>query len=110
MDDDKLDVKPEALASMYSWIDTRARQIAGPDVGQGLRITRDGRIKSRYHIVFSDQMTPHLISAVQQFADSQSSLALKTYFQKLQEHLLAQMFGDLGQPTVFNIRYEGKLI
>lgn len=111
MDDDgKLGLKPEVLTGMYQWIDSRAKELAPENLRSQLRITQDGRVKTKYNIAVSDSMTPHLVAAIQQKLEGNSSIGLRTYFQKLQEQLMAQMFGDFSQPTQFNIRYEGKLI
>jgi hypothetical protein len=95
MDDDKLGLKPEVLASMYSSIDAGARQLAPQDVKRELAISQDGRIKTMFHIQVSSRMAPHLIAAIQQQADAQQGMALKSYFYKLQERVMAQMFAGV---------------
>lgn len=95
MDDDKTGVKPEVLAGMYSAIDAKARQLAPQDVKRELTIAQDGRIKTKFHIQVSSRMAPHLISAIQQQADSQQGIGLKSYFYKLQEQVMAQMFAGV---------------
>lgn len=92
MDDDKTGVKPEVLVDMYSTIDAKARQLAPQDVKRELAISQDGRIKTKFHIQVSNRMAPHLISAIQQQADSQQGIGLKSYFYKLQEQVMAQVF------------------
>lgn len=110
MDDEKLGVKPEVLVDMYTAIDARARQLAPLDVRKELTISQEGTIKTRFHLQFSSRMMPHLITAIQQQADTQQGIELRSYFYKLQEQVMAQMFGSQEQITTFNIRYEGKLI
>lgn len=91
-DSDKLGVKPEVLVSMYTTIDAKARQLAPQDFKRELVISQDGRIKSRFYIRVSNRMAPHLIAAIQQQADSESGIGMKSYFYKLQEQLMSQMF------------------
>src|ERR1041385_1500310 len=110
MEDDKLEVNHEILARMYTAIDSRARQLASQDVKKELTISRDGRIKSRFNMQFSNRMAPYLIAAIQQQVESESGIAMKSYFYKLQELVMAQLFGPQEQITAFNIRYEGKLL
>jgi hypothetical protein len=95
MDDDKLGVKLEVLVGMYTAIDAKARQLAPQDVKRELIISQDGRIKSRFHIQVSNRMAPHLIAAIQQQADSESGISMKSYFYKLQEQIMAQMFAGV---------------
>lgn len=95
MDDDKLGVKPEVLVDMYTAIDTTAKQFAPHDVKNELLVYQDGRIKSRFHIQVSSRMAPHLISAIQQQADMQHGIGLKSYFYKLQEQVMSQMFAGV---------------
>lgn len=103
MDDDRLEVKPEHIARIYGLIDAKARQIAPEPARAELRITQDGRIKTRFYIAVSDRMAPHLVAAVQQVIMASSAAAadgrqqdygigLKSYFYRLQEQLMAQMF------------------
>lgn len=106
MDDEKLGIKPDVLFGMYSAIYSKARELAPQEFRNELRITQDGRIKTRFHILVSDRMAPHLISAIQWQAESVHG-ALKAYFYKLQEQVMSQMLGS-GQ-TTFNITYDGKL-
>ncbi len=95
MDDDKTGVKSEVLVGMYSAIDAMARQLAPQDVKRELMISQDGRIKTRFHIQVSSRMAPHLISAIQQQANTQEGIGLKSYFYKLQELVMAQMFAGV---------------
>lgn len=106
MDDDKLGLKPEVIFEMYSAIYSKARELAPVAIRNELRITQDGRIKTRFQVLVSDRMAPHLISAVQWQAESVQG-TLKAYFYKLQEQVMSQMLGP-GQ-TTFNITYDGKL-
>ncbi|MEW6605518.1 MAG: hypothetical protein AB1351_12645 [Thermoproteota archaeon] len=94
MDDDKTGVKPEVLVGMYSAIDAKSRQLAPQEVKSELAISQDGRIKTKFHIQVSSRMAPHLVSAIQQQADSQQGIGLKAYFYKLQEQVMAQVFNS----------------
>ena len=95
MDDDKLGVKPETLVGMYTAIDAKARQMAPQDVRRELIISQDGRIKTRFYIQVSNRMAPHLIAAIQQQAESESGIGMKSYFNKLQEQVMSQMFAGV---------------
>jgi hypothetical protein len=95
MDDDKLGVKPEVLVGMYTAIDAKARQLAPQDVRTELVISQDGKIKGRFYIQVSSRMAPHLIAAIQQQADAHQGIGLKSYFYKLQEKVMAQMFAGV---------------
>jgi hypothetical protein len=95
MDDDKLGVKLEVLVGMYTAIDAKARQLAPQDIKRELIISQDGRIKSRFYIQVSNRMAPHLIAAIQKQADSESGIGMKSYFYKLQEQIMAQMFAGV---------------
>jgi hypothetical protein len=99
MDDDKTGVKPEVLVGMYLAIDANARQLAPHDVKRELAISQDGKIKTRFHIQVSSRMAPHLISAIQQQVDTQQGIRLKSYFYKLQEQVMAQLFNNVGQTS-----------
>lgn len=92
MDDEKLGIKPQVLVSMYQWLDSRARQIAPENVRSEIQIMQDGRVKTRFNITVSDRMTPHLVAAIQQKLENESSIGLRTYFQNLQQQLLVQLF------------------
>lgn len=92
---DKLGVKPEVLAGMYTSIGAGARQLAPQDIKKELAIAQDGRVKSTFHIQVSSRMAPHLIAAIQKQAESQEGIGLRSYFYKLQEQVMAQMFAGV---------------
>lgn len=94
IDDDKLGVKPEVLVGMYTAIDARARQLA-PEIKNELAISQDGKIKTRFHIRVSNRMAPSLIAAIQQQADSETGIGMKSYFYKLQEQIMSQLFAGV---------------
>jgi hypothetical protein len=95
MDDEKLGIKPAVLVGMYNVIDAKARQLAPQDIKRELIISQDDRIRDRFHIQVSNRMAPHLIAAIQQQADSESGIGMKSYFYKLQEQIMAQMFAGV---------------
>lgn len=109
MDDDKLELKLEVVIGMYSAIDSKTRELAPQEIRSELRISRDSKIKTRFYILVSDRMAPHLLSAIQWQAESVHGTA-RSYFHKLQDQVISQMFGPQDAATTFNIRYEGKLI
>lgn len=95
MDDTQLGVKPQALIGMYSAINAKATQMAPQDVKRELIISQDGRINTRFYLQVSNRMAPHLIVAIQQQAESESGIGMKSYFYKLQEQVMSQMFAGV---------------
>jgi hypothetical protein len=93
--DDRLGVKPEVLVGMYTAIDAKARQLAPQEIKNELAISQDGKIKSKFYIQVSNRMAPHLIAAIQQQADSESGIGMKSYFYRLQEQIMSQMFAGV---------------
>lgn len=91
MDDDKCEIKPDMLFRIYGAIEAKAKKSAPPVASHELRISQDAKIKTRFYIAVSDRMAPHLVSAVQQQIGGYG-VGLKSYFYKLQEQLMAQMF------------------
>ncbi len=100
MDDTKLGVKPEALVAMYSAINAKATQMAPHDVRRELIMSQDGRIKTRFYVQVSNRMAPHLIVAIQQQAESESGIGMKSYFHRLQEQVMSQMFSSVEQTSL----------
>lgn len=99
LNDDKTGVKPDVLVGMYSAIAAKSRQLAPQDIKRELAIFQDGRVKTTFHIQVSNRMAPHLIQAIQQQADSQQGIGLKSYFYKLQEEIMAQLLSNDEQTT-----------
>ena len=95
IDDDKLGVRPEVLVGLYNSIDARTRQLAPQDIRSELIISQDGKISSKFYIRVSNRMAPHLITAIQQQADSESGIGMKSYFYNLQEQVMSQMFAGV---------------
>jgi hypothetical protein len=92
MDDDKLGIKPEVLVGMYSVIDSKARQLAPEEIRRELAISQDGRVKTKFYVAVSGRMAPYFIAAIQQQVDSEYGVGLRSYFHKLQEQIMSQMF------------------
>jgi hypothetical protein len=91
MDDEKAEIKPEVLFKIYGSMEAQAKQAAPPAISHELRISQDARIKTRFYVVVSDRMAPHLLAAMQKQLGTYG-VGLKSYFYKLQEQLMAQMF------------------
>jgi hypothetical protein len=100
MDDEKLGVKPEILFRIYGQIEAQAKDSAPAQIRNELRISQDARIKTRFYIAVSDRMAQYLIGAVQKQASGDAT-GLMSYFYKLQEQLMAQMFA--GAKDTINI-------
>jgi hypothetical protein len=92
MDDDKLGIKPEVLVGMYNVIDSKARQLAPEETRSELAISQDGRNKTKFYVAVSSRMAPYFIAAIQQHVDSDYGIGLRSYFHKLQEQIMSQMF------------------
>jgi hypothetical protein len=103
MDDEKAEIKPETLFKIYAAIEAQAKQAAPPAINQELRIAQDARIKTRFYITVSDRMAQHLVSAVQKQIDAYG-VGLKSYFYKLQEQLMAQMFAGAKDTISISFR------
>ena len=71
--------------------------MAPQDIRRELSIIQDGRIKTKFYIQVSDRMATHLIAAIQQQAVSESGIGMKSYFYKLQEGVMSQLFNSVGQ-------------
>jgi hypothetical protein len=95
MDDKNLGLKPEVLIGMYAFIEAKARQLAPEHIRNELIISQDNKMKSQFLIQVSNRMAPHFISAIQQQADMQQGIGLKSYFYKLQEQIMSQMFAGV---------------
>lgn len=102
MDDEKLELRPEVIFKIYGSIQAQAKQVAPVDVRQELRISQDGRIKTKFYVTVSDRMVPHLLTAVQKQAETEGG-TLKSYLYKLEEQLIAQMCAGKGDGM--NIRF-----
>lgn len=103
MDDEKSEIKPEALFKIYAAIESQAKQAAPPAIIQELRIAQDARIKTRFYVTVSDRMAPHLVAAVQKQI-GEYGVGLKSYFHKLQEQLMAQMFAGAKDTISISLR------
>lgn len=100
MEDENLGIKPEVLVGMYGIIEAKARQLAPQPVRNELVISQDNKMKNKFYIQVSNGMAPHLISAIQQQADTQQGMGLKSYFYKLQEQIMSQMFAGVKDVIV----------
>jgi len=105
MDDDNLGLKPEFLVNLYLSIDSKVKQLAPNYMRHELSISQDGRIKSKFYILVSNRMAPHLINAVQQRINLENGIDLRSYLAKLQEQVMSQLFGSHGQEPV-NIQFD----
>ncbi|MEO9294551.1 MAG: hypothetical protein ABI347_03010 [Nitrososphaera sp.] len=103
MDDEKCEIKPETLFKIYAAIESQAKQAAPPSINQEIRIAQDGKIKTRFYITVSDRMAPHLVAAVQKQI-GEYGVGLKSYFYKLQEQLMAQMFAGAKDTISISLR------
>ena len=100
IDDMNLGVKPQVLVGLYSVIIAKAKQLAPQDFSSELIISQDGRIKTRFYLQVSNRMAPHLIVAIQQQAESESGMGMKSYFFKLQEQVMSQMFSSVEKTSM----------
>jgi hypothetical protein len=92
-----LGVKPDFLISSYNTIWERAKRSAPKPVSHELVIAQDGKLKTVFHIKVSNRMAPYLIKAIQDQMLPEYGIAFKSYWQKVQEQVMAQMFSDVGE-------------
>jgi hypothetical protein len=96
---EELGVKTDFLISSYNSIYLGAKKAAPQQIGNELVITQDGRVKTTFHIKVSNRMAPFLIKAIQDQTLPGYGVALKGYFHKLQDQIMAQMFSNVGDLT-----------
>jgi hypothetical protein len=94
-----LGVRTDFLVASYNSIYNGARKAAPAQISHEIMIVQDGRVKTTFHIKVSSRMAPHLIKAIQDQVQPEYGIALKSYFQKLQEQIMAQMFSNVGEMT-----------
>ena len=71
------------------------QRLAPQEIKNELAISQDGRIKGKFYIQVSNRMAPHLIAAIQHQADSESGIGMKSYFYRLQEQIMSEMFAGV---------------
>jgi hypothetical protein len=92
----ELGVKTDFLVASYSSIYGSAINSAPKSIGNELEIVQDGKVKSTFHIRVSGRMAPYLIKAVQDQNQPGYGVVLKSYFHRLQEQVMAQLFSNVG--------------
>jgi len=93
---ENLGVKTDFLIASYNSIYAEARRSAPKQINNELVITQDGRLKTTFHVKVSNRMAPFLIKAIQDQTQPGYGVALKGYFHKLQDQIMAQMFSNVG--------------
>ena len=91
-----LGVKPDFLIASYGSIYGIAVKSAPQAISHELAIVQDGSVKTTFHIRVSARMAPYLIKAIQDHNKPDYGVALKSYFHKLQEQIMAQLFNNVG--------------
>ena len=92
-----LGVKTDFLLASYNSIYLGAKKAAPPQISNELVIAQDGSTKTTFHIIVSNIMAPYLINAIQDQTQPGYGVALKSYFHRLQEQIMAQMFSNVGE-------------
>ncbi|MGI0038054.1 MAG: hypothetical protein ACRD99_06825 [Nitrososphaera sp.] len=92
-----LGVKIDFLMASYNSIYLGARKAAPQQFSNELVISQDGRVKTTFHIRVSNRMAPYLIKAIQDQTKPDYGVALKGYYHKLQDQIMAQMFSNVGE-------------
>lgn len=92
-------VKTDFLVASYNSILAVSRKNAPQQISNELVISQDGGVKTTFHIKVSSRMAPHLIKAIQDHTLPEYGVALKSYFHKLQEQIMAQMFSSVEQTS-----------
>jgi len=91
----ELGVKNEFLLAAHNSIDEKAKQLAPQEIRNQLLISQDPRVKTTFHVKVSNRMAPYLINAIEQQNDSGYGIALRSYFYRFQEAIMAQMFASV---------------
>lgn len=94
-----LGVKTDFLVASYNSIYSGARKAAPQHFSNELVISQDGRVKTTFHVKVSNRMAPYLIKAIQDQTQPGYGVALKGYFHRLQDQIMAQMFSNVGDLT-----------
>ena len=93
--DDRLGIKLPVLTNMYTQIETKAKQLSGPQFQNELLIQRTGPDGKRFQIMVSDRMAPHLLASIQETINQIGGASVRAHFQGLQESLMKQMFANV---------------
>lgn len=91
----ELGVKTDFLVASYTAIDSKAKQLAPREIQHELLISQDAGVKTTFHVKVSSRMAPYLVNAIQQQNEPGYGIALKSYFNRLQEQIMAQMFAGI---------------
>ena len=94
---ENLGVKPQFLVEAYTSVYNKAKSDAPAQVANELVVVQDGRAKTTFHIKFSNRMAPYLIKAIQEQNNQNYGVALNSYFHRLQEQIMAQLFSNVGE-------------
>jgi hypothetical protein len=94
---ENLGVKTQFLVDAYTSVVSTARRDAPGQVANELVVVQDGRVKTTFHIKFSNRMAPFLIKAIQEQNNQGYGVALSSYFHRLQEQVMAQLFSNVGE-------------
>jgi hypothetical protein len=92
-----LGVKTDFLLASYNSIYLGARKASPQQISNELVIAQDGSTKTTFHIRVSSRMAPYLIKAIQDQTQPGYGVALKSYFHRLQEQIMAEMFSNVGE-------------
>ena len=96
---EELGVKPDFLVKSYNSIYFGAKSAAPQQISNELVIVQDGKTRTTFHIKVSNRMAPFLIKAIEDQTQPDYGVALKGYFHKLQDQIMAQMFSNVGDLT-----------
>lgn len=91
-----LGVKTDFLLASYNSIYLGARNGAPQQIASELIIAQDSKVKTTFHIKVSSRMAPFLIKSIQENTRPEYGIALKDYFHRLQDQIMAQMFSNVG--------------
>ena len=90
-----LGVKPDFLNALFNTIYSNAVKSSPAAIRNELVIMQDKNVKSTFHIRVSSRMVPFLVKAIQDQNAPNYGVALRSYFHKMQEQILAQVFIDV---------------
>jgi hypothetical protein len=84
IEDIKVGLDPEVLASWYKVIETEARSLAPLHLREKIAIYRDPVLPMKFRIKASKRVTPYVLEAIENNLD-EMPFATRLYFQKMEE-------------------------
>lgn len=94
---ENLGVNTKFLVDAYTSVYNGARNQAPGQIANELVVVQDGRVRTTFHLRFSNRMAPYLMKAIQDENSKDYGVALSSYFHRLQEQVMTQLFSNVGE-------------